>query len=291
MRGVQADEAAPPLLIVDGDNLAHRAYHSTPKTVTGADGTPINAIVGFVSMLVNLWTRERPRGVFVAWDTLGVETYRHKLWPAYQGGRVFDREIVQQLGLLPPLCQKFGLGVGRSAGFEADDLMAAAAIAETSRGGTCLLLTTDRDAYQLVSDQVTILAPQRGARELQRIGPRQVVERFGVLPEQVPDFKALSGDSSDKIPGLRGIGPKSAAALLLKYGTLDGVLEAWGRPEDAELALKFREVARMRPEVSVELPPSGPPRWAEGAQALRALGANTLADRVGALAGAAKNSS
>ncbi|HEV8637621.1 MAG TPA: 5'-3' exonuclease [Chloroflexota bacterium] len=282
---METDDAARPLLIVDGDNLAHRAYHSTPKTVTGADGSPVNAVVGFVGMLVNVWLKERPRGVFVAWDTLGVDTYRHALWPQYQSGRVFDREIVRQLELLPTLCQAFGFGVGRRAGSEADDLMAAAAIEEVRRGGTCLLLTTDRDAYQLVSEHVTILAARRGARALERIGPREVVERLGVLPEQVPDFKALSGDSSDKIPGLRGIGPKSAAALLLKHGTLDGVLDALGRPREAELALTFREVVRMRPDVPVELPPSGPPDWHGGSAALRQLGANASADRVAALAG------
>ena len=121
----------------------------------------------------------------------------------------------------------------------------------------------------------------------QAVTPHEVVARFGVLPEQVPDFKALSGDSSDKIPGLRGIGPKSAAALLLKHGTLDGVLEAWGRPNDAALALKFREVARMRPDIAVELPDSGPPDWLGGSAVLRKLGANTLADRVAQLPGPA----
>ena len=273
-----------PLLIVDGDNLAHRAYHSTPKTVTGANGLPINAVVGFVNMLINLWRNEQPRAVFVGWDTLGVETYRHKLWPAYQSGRVFDREIVQQLELLPTVCEAFGFAVGKQAGAEADDMMAAAARAEVAAGGRALLLTTDRDAYQLASEQITILAPKRGSRELDRIGPREVVERMGVLPEQVPDFKALSGDSSDKIPGLRGVGPKSAAALLLRHGTLDGVLENWSRPDEVELALKFREVARMRTDVTVEPPASGLPNFAGGAAALRVLGADTLADRLAALA-------
>jgi DNA polymerase-1 len=281
---VAPDDAARPLLIVDGDNLAHRAYHSTPRTVVGADGAPINAVVGFVGMLVNIWLKEQPRAVFVAWDTLGVDTYRHRLWPQYQGGRVFDPEIVQQLGLLPGLCETLGLGVGKQAGSEADDLMAAATVAELRQGGSCLLLTTDRDAYQLVSERVTILAARRGARELERIGPPEVVARLGVLPEQVPDFKALSGDSSDRIPGLPGIGPKTAAALLLKHGTLDGVLDAWGRPKEAELALTFREVARMRPEVPIELPPSGRPDWPGGSAALRQLGANALAGRVAGLA-------
>jgi len=274
---------AGALLIVDGDNLAHRAYHSTPKTVVGSSGAPINALVGFVNIMVNVWVKEQPRGVYVAWDTLGVETYRHALWPAYQSGRVFEPEIVQQLKLLPRLCTSFKFGVGKRAGSEADDFMAAAAIEEIKRGGTCLLLTTDRDAYQLVSERVTVLSARRGARELDRIGPREVVERLGVGPAQVPDFKALAGDSSDKIPGARGIGPKTAAALLAKHATLEGVLGGWGRHGEDELMLKFREVVRLRPDIPVELPPSGAPDWKGGAKAVRRLGAKTLADRLGAM--------
>jgi DNA polymerase-1 len=277
------DYSTRPLLVVDGDNLAHRAYHSTPKTVKSPDGAPINAFVGFFSMLVRIWQEELPRGVFIAWDTLGVDTYRNKLWPPYQGGRVFDPEIKQQLGLFPKLCEAFGFGVGKEAGYEADDFMAAAAQEESKRGGTSLLLTTDRDAYQLVTEQVTVLAPKRGTRELERIGPSEVVHIMGVLPEQVPDFKALSGDSSDKIPGLRGIGPKSAASLLLQHGTLENVLSGWGRPDEVELALKFREVVRMQPDCHIVLPDSGAPDWKSGAEALRLVGANNLADRVAGL--------
>jgi len=290
-----------PLLIVDGDNLAHRAYHSTPKSVTGVGGAPINALVGFFSMLVNIWQKETqypntstpqypPLRIFVAWDTLGVDTYRSKLWPPYQTGRIFEPEIVVQLNLLPGICEAFNLGVGKNAGYEADDLMAAAAHREVEGGGTCLILTTDRDSYQLVSEHVTILTPRRGTRELDRIGPHEVVAHFGVLPEQVPDFKALCGDASDKFPGIRGIGPKAAASLLLKHGSLEKVIEAWDRPQsDADLALKFREVARMRPEGALPDPPTDwpdrfHPDWAAGSEAVRALGATNLADRLAALA-------
>ncbi|HSI72337.1 MAG TPA: 5'-3' exonuclease H3TH domain-containing protein [Fimbriimonas sp.] len=271
-----------PLLVVDGDNLAHRAYHSTPKTVRGTNDAPINAIVGFFSMLVGVWQKEQPRAVFVAWDTLGFDTYRSELWPPYQGGRVFEPEIRQQLGQLPALCMACGLGVGKSAGHEADDLIAAAALKEAAGGGTCVILTADRDTFQLASDCITILWPRKGISNIERIGPHQVVELFGVLPEQVPDFKALCGDPSDKIPGIRGIGPKAAASLLLRYGDLEGVLENWNRPQDAELALMFREVARMRHDVDVTLP-DGPPRWSDGAPVLRELGANRLADRLAEL--------
>ncbi len=271
---------ALPLLIVDGDNLTHRAYHSTPKSITGTNGLPTNAVVGFFNMLSNIWQKEGRPGVFVAWDTLGVDTYRSKLWPAYQGGRVFDRELIQQLDLLPTLCDAFEFGVGKQAGYEADDLMASAARAQSEAGGSSLVLTTDRDAYQLVSERVTILNPKRGTRELERIGPEDVVAKFGVLPEQVPDFKALAGDSSDKIPGIKGIGPVAAARLLLRFGSLEGVVEAWGEGNpDGERALMFREVARMRDHLEVALP-EGPPDWQAGAAAVRLLGADGLADRL-----------
>lgn len=268
-----------PLLVVDGDNFAHRAYHSSPKTIVGADGKPINAIVGLVNMVLVAWRREKPRAVFVAWDTLGVDTYRNKLWPAYQSGRVFDQEIIDQLALLPTVCRAFGFGTHQQAGYEADDLMASAAKQEVEDGGTCLLMTADRDSYQLVSDKVTVLSPQRGNPEPARIGPKEVVERMGVLPEQVRDFKAICGDSSDKIPGAKGIGEKGAASLLLQHGTLEGVLAAWGNHPEAEKVKMFYEVVTMRPEIVVALPTEAPD-WQAGAEALRALGAGNLADRV-----------
>jgi DNA polymerase-1 len=277
------DQTERPLLIVDGDNLAHRAYHSTPKTVRSPAGVPINAIVGFVNMLVAIWTNEQPRGVIVAWDTLSVTTYRHALWPAYQSGRVFDSEILEQLEALPAICAAFGFATAREAGFEADDLMAAAAALEVARGGTCLLLTNDRDAYQLVSDYVTVLSPLRGASLIDRIGPIDVVARMGVLPEQVVAFKALSGDPSDRIPGAKGIGPKTAAALLLKHGTLEKILRGWGRPAEVALIETFRDVVQMRPDVPVTLPPSGTPDWQRASAALREVGALALADRIAQL--------
>src|SRR6202163_993934 len=276
-----------PLLIVDGDNLAHRAYHSIPKSLKSADGRPINAIVGWTNMLVMLWETEQPRSVYVAWDTLGVDTYRNELWPTYQGGRVFDNAIVRQLDLLPGLAAAFGFGVGKGAGYEADDFMAGAAIAETKRGGHSLLLTTDRDAYQLVNESVMGLAPRKGVRDLMRIGPAQVVERMGVLPEQVPDFKAIAGDASDGIPGAKGIGPKGAAELLLKYGTLEAILDARTDtipPSLADQLRIFKRVVCMQTDVDVELPESAPPNWANAAAELRRLGAENLSERIAARA-------
>lgn len=273
--------ATRPLLVVDGDNLAHRAYHSVPKTVRGRDGQPINAIVGWVNVILVAWDAEAPRAVFVAWDTLGVPTYRHELWPAYQAGRVFDEALVRQLEQLPQVCAAFGFGVGKRAGYEADDLMAAAARAEAAAGGYSLVLTADRDAYQLVSDAVTLLAPQRGGGAPLRITPEMVVRRLGVRPEQVPDFKALAGDSSDNIPGARGIGPRSAATLLQRYGTLERALEAGAVKvaDGGEQLIAFREIVRAR-DVEVELPPTRDPDWVRAAATLRKLGADTLAGRL-----------
>ena len=277
-----------PLLIIDGDNLAHRAYHSMPKSLRSADGKrPINAIVGWTNMLLTVWEAEQPRSIFVAWDTLGVDTYRHKLLPSYQGGRIFDDAIVKQLDWLPAVAAAFGFGNGKGAGYEADDFMAAAAIAETKRGGHSLLLTTDRDAYQLVSESVMVLAPRSGVRDLMRIGPPQVVERMGVLPEQVADYKALAGDASDKIPGAKGIGPKAASALLLKYGTLEAILEARADtipPSQAEVLLTYKHIVNMQAEVEVALPQTAPPNWAGAAAELARLGALNLAERVAARA-------
>jgi DNA polymerase-1 len=283
VRGVPSSDERP-LLVIDGDNLAHRAYHSMPKSLKSSDGRPINAIVGWTNMLVTLWENEQPRSMFVAWDTLGVDTYRHKLWPTYQGGRVFDDAIVKQLNLLPSLAAAFGFGVGKQAGYEADDFMAAAAQAETARGGHSLLLTTDRDAYQLVNESVTVLAPRSGVRDLVRIGPSQVVERMGVLPEQIPDFKALAGDASDNIPGARGIGPKAAASLLLKYGTLEAILDArqdsLGPPVSDQLRV-FKQIVCMRgEELSVTLPDTAPPNWQAAAERLQELGAANSAERL-----------
>lgn len=239
-----------PLLIVDGDNLAHRAYHSMPE----GHG---NAVRGFFSILQRIEREEQPRAVVVAWDTLGHDTFRSELWPPYQAGRVFPADLVEQLENLPQLCRGFGVGVQKAAGYEADDLIAGAVREETQAGGRCLVMTTDRDAFQLVSERTTVLVPKPRTRELARFGPVQVVAELGVLPEQVPCFKALCGDASDNIPGIKGIGPKKAAALLLAHGTLDAVVAEWPA-ERAELALRFREVVRMRPFLAEPLPMQRP---------------------------------
>ena len=159
-------------------------------------------------MLTRLWEQERPDAVLVAWDTLSTPTYRHEAYEPYQSGRVFEESILEQLDVLPALCEAMGFLVAKAPGYEADDFLAAAARAWP---GPVLVATSDRDAFQLASERVTILQPARGVSELARIGPAEVRERYGVEPDQVPDLIALRGDPSDRLPGARGIGPKKAA--------------------------------------------------------------------------------
>jgi DNA polymerase-1 len=203
-------DARRPLLAVDGDNFAHRSYHALRKSIRRVGNRGGGAVVGFANFLLRLYENERPRAVLVGWDTLGAPTYRQTLFPAYQGGREFDDELVEQLDVLPEFVAICGFANAKAPGYEADDFLAAAVAEEMRRKGQALVASGDRDAFQLASDTVTILHPVR-AGDMARIGPSEVRERYGVEPAQVPDFIALRGDPSDKIPGARGIGAKGAA--------------------------------------------------------------------------------
>jgi DNA polymerase-1 len=273
-----------PLLVIDGDSLAHRAYHALPKSIRRAEKKPANALVGFSNFLLRLWDAERPRAVFVGWDTLFVPTYRHELFAGYQAGREFDDELLEQLDLLPDVVRAFGFATAKGEGYEADDFLAAAVEEEERRKGKALVVTSDRDSFQLASDLTTILQPTKGVSELARVGPAEVRERYGVEPEQVPDFIALRGDPSDKLPGARGVGPKTAASLLAQYGTLEAML-AEGRFEaQAEELRMYRRMATL--DASAPLPPleDQTPQWAEASSFVRQLGMNAQADRIAAAA-------
>jgi DNA polymerase-1 len=209
-----------PLLVIDGDSFAHRAFHGLPKSIRRAGNRGGSAIVGFANFLLRLFEGERPRAVLVGWDTLDSPNHRQRLFPAYQSGRDFDEELLDQLQMLPEFVAACGFANAKTKGYEADDFLAAAVAAEEHRQGTVLVASGDRDAFQLASARTTILHPVK-AGEMARIGPANVLERYGVEPCQVPDFIALRGDPSDKIPGARGVGPKGAAALLRRYGTLE----------------------------------------------------------------------
>ena len=273
-----------PLLVIDGDSLAHRAYHALPKTLRRAEGKPANMLLGVSNFLVRLWEAEQPRAVLVGWDTLEVPTYRHELFAGYQAGRQFDDDLLEQLALLPDLVRTFGFAVAKAPGYEADDFLAAAVRAEEKRKGTALVVTSDRDSFQLASDRTTILTPTRGVTELARIGPPEVRERYGVEPEQVPDFIALRGDPSDKLPGAKGVGPKTAADILGQYGSLDEALEQGRFSAQADELRMYKRMATL--DADAPLPPldDQEPTWDAASAHVRSLGLNALADRLSALA-------
>jgi DNA polymerase-1 len=263
---------------VDGDSFAHRAYHALPKTMSRADGRPGNALVGFANTLLRLWQDVGPRTVLVGWDTLEVPTYRHEALPAYQSGRVFDPELLEQLDLLPRLVGSAGFPNAKQAGYEADDFLAAAAAAEEAAGGEVIVATSDRDAFQLASARTMILQPVRGGGFTQ-IGPAEVRERYGVEPGQVPDFIALRGDPSDRIPGARGIGEKRAAELLATYGSLDSMLGEGRFASEAESLVLYRRIATMDRGAPLPPLPDVVPDWGSAAAFSLELGLPGVASR------------
>jgi len=270
-----------PLLAVDGDSFAHRAYHALPRSIKRGDGKPANMLVGWTDMVVRLWELERPRAIVAAWDSLAHPTYRHEALAVYQSGREFADDLLEQLDLLPACAAAMGFVNAKAPGYEADDFLAAAA---AHADGEVLVASGDRDSFQLASDRVTILFPIKGVSQIARVGPAEVRERYGVEPEQVPDFIALRGDPSDRIPGAPGVGPKKAADLLREYGTLEAALDA-GRfaPQAEELRL-YRRIAQL--DASAPLPPldDQTPTWAEASEFFRGLGINRLAARLEGLA-------
>jgi len=267
-----------PLLVVDGDSFAHRAYHALPKSIRRAGGRPGNALVGFTNMLLRFWEWERPRTVLVAWDRLDVPTYRHTAFPAYQSGRVFDDELLEQLDLLPAVVASAGFAVAKEPGYEADDFLGAAVAFEEAGGGTTLVATSDRDAFQLASERTTILQPVRGEAPT-RVDPDGVRERYRVEPAQVPDFIALRGDPSDRIPGARGIGEKRAAELLAQYGSLEAMLDAGRFEAEADTLRLFRKLATVDRSAPLPPLPDAEPDWTAAAVHVRELGLEGQARR------------
>jgi DNA polymerase-1 len=272
-----------PLLVIDGDSFAHRAYHGVPKTVRRKGNKGAGAIVGFANTLLRLYEQEQPRAVLVGWDTLEAPTYRNKLFPAYQSGREFDPELVEQLEALPLFVAACGFANAKAPGYEADDFLAASVAQEERRGGTAIVASGDRDAFQLASQSTTILHPVR-AGEVARIGPAEVRERYGVDPKQVPDFIALRGDPSDKLPGAKGVGPKSAATLLRKHDTLEHLLESGRFPEQADDLRLYRRIATMDPKAPLPPLPDQTPAWSDASALAREWELKRLADRLAELA-------
>jgi DNA polymerase-1 len=192
-----------PLLVIDGDSLGHRAYHAMPP-VQDDRGRPSGLLLGFANVLLATVDWLHPRAVLLALDSRE-RSYRHELLPGYQGQRdPFPLDLTEQLDTLPELADAFGFASAKVSPFEADDLLASGVEAELARGGRAVVMTSDRDAYQLVSERTSVLVPSRAGNPPELVDSAGVHERYGIAPEQVPDLIALRGDPSDAIPARRG---------------------------------------------------------------------------------------
>src|SRR3954451_16762776 len=214
---------ASRLFLVDGNSLAYRAYYALPEELATTNGFPTNALFGFASMLMRLLADYQPRGVLVAWDER--PTHRLQRFPGYKGTRKPTPDLLrQQHPYFRPLVEAFGYRNISAAGWEADDVIGTLSRrADDARIVTCVI-SHDRDAFQLVSDHVCVLLSPRGVTDVHVYTPERVVARYGIEPRLVPDFIGLKGDTSDDIPGVPGIGDKTASDLLVRFGSLEGIL-------------------------------------------------------------------
>src|SRR6476469_8514944 len=216
---------APELFLIDGNSLASRAFFALPESIATADGRPTNAIYGLASMLVKIIAEHHPQGVVVAWDA-GMSG-REQTYDLYKAQRKPRPDLLrEQWPHLMPLVEAFGYTNVKVEGYEADDVIATLAVRAREEGIPVMVVTGDRDAYQLVDDGIRVMSTSRGITETKVSDREAVIERYGVPPELVTDLMGLRGDTSDNIPGVPGIGEKTAAQLLQKFGTLERVLES-----------------------------------------------------------------
>ena len=216
-------EDNPELFLIDGNSLAYRAFFALPESIATADGRPTNAIYGLASMLVKIIDEHHPGGVVVAWDA-GMSG-REVTYDLYKAQRSSRPDLLrEQWPHLMPLVEAFGYTNVKVEGFEADDVIATLAVRAREQGIPVMVVTGDRDAYQLVGDGIRVMSTSRGITETKVYDSEAVLERYGVPPELVTDMMGLRGDTSDNIPGVPGIGEKTAAQLLQKFGTLEDVL-------------------------------------------------------------------
>src|SRR5687768_10418867 len=213
----------PELFLLDGNSLAHRAFVALPESIATSDGRPTNAIFGFASMLVKVITEHRPGGLISAWDA-GMSG-REKTYKEYKAQRPGRPDLLrEQWPHLMPLVEAFGYTNVKVDGYEADDVIATLARRARDEGIPVMVVSGDRDAYQLVGEGIRVMTTSRGITDTKIYDHDGVVERWGVPPELVPDLIGLKGDTSDNIPGVPGIGDKTAATLLQEFGSLEEVL-------------------------------------------------------------------
>jgi len=267
------------LFLVDGNNLAYRGYYALPEEIATSYGLPTNALLGFASMLFKLITDYRPHGVAVCWDSRPVE--RLLAAPDYKAQRkAMPEKLREQFPHFRPLVTAFGYLNLEFTGWEADDVLATmASRADEARIPTCVV-STDRDALQLVSESVCLMMTPRGVSDPQVYTPERVMQRYGIGPSQITDFVALKGDNADNIPNVPGFGEKTAAELLARYGSLEGLLASVGdlpngkrRSLEAhvEQARASKSLATLRRDLPFPCDPSDLVAAAPDRSTLRAL--------------------
>jgi DNA polymerase I len=252
------------LFLVDGNNLAYRAFFALPEELATTEGFPTNALLGFTNMLFKLLSDYRPKGVAVAWDTRAV--HRHELSEDYKSDRRPMPDLLgEQFPYFRPIVEAFGYRNLEFEGWEADDVIATLATRADEAGIRTCVVSTDRDAFQLVTDNVVLMMTPRGVADVNVYTPDRVEARYGIRPDQVPDFIGLKGDTSDNIPGVPGIGDKTAGQLIAQYGSLEEVLEHVDElsparrkniTEHAEQARQSKELATMQRDLELDCDPA-----------------------------------
>ncbi len=221
-----ATDQKQTLMLLDGNSLAFRAFYALPaENFKTQGGLTTNAVYGFTAMLINLLRDEQPSHIAAAFD-VSRQTFRKEKYPEYKEGRsATPDEFRGQIDITKEVLGALGITVLAEAGFEADDIIATLATQAENEGYRVLVVTGDRDSLQLVSDDVTVLYPRKGVSELTRFTPEAVVEKYGLTPAQYPDFAALRGDPSDNLPGIPGVGEKTATKWISEYGTLQSLVD------------------------------------------------------------------
>src|SRR5213592_3329724 len=252
------------LFLVDGNNLAYRAFFALPEELATTEGFPTNALLGFTNMLIKLLSAYKPKGVAVAWDTRPAE--RLEVASDYKADRRPTPDLLsEQFPYFRPIVEAFGYRNLEFGGWEADDVIATLATRADGAGIKTTVVSTDRDAFQLVTDNVALMMTPRGVSDVQVYTPDRVKARYGIKPEQIPDFIGLKGDSSDNIPGIPGIGDKTAGQLIAQYGSVDEVIAHADElsPARKKNVLEFAEQARlskqlatMRRDLDIDCDPS-----------------------------------
>ena len=252
------------LFLVDGNNLAYRGFFALPEELQTTDGQPTNALLGFTNMLFKLLSDYRPRGVAVAWDTRPV--HRKEIDAEYKAERRPMPDLLrEQFPHFRPIVEAFGYQNLEFEGWEADDVIATLATLADEAGIKTCVVSTDRDAFQLVSENVCLMMTPRGVADVQVYTPERVEARYGIRPLQIPDFIGLKGDTSDNIPGIPGIGDKTAGQLIAQYGSLEDVVEhaaalsparSKAIAENAEQARASKLLATMRRDLDLGVDPA-----------------------------------